>query len=92
MRLDKFLKVSRIIKRRTIAKELVDIGRAEINGRVAKPSSDVKAGDILTLQLKDVTLVVKVNFIADHIKADEAESIYEVISEERRVQRDKDVL
>ena len=92
MRLDKFLKVSRIIKRRTIAKELVDIGRAEINGRVAKPSSDVKAGDILTLQLKDVTLVVKVNFIADHIKADEAESIYEVISEERRVQREKDVL
>lgn len=92
MRLDKFLKVSRIIKRRTIAKELVDIGRAEINGRVAKPSSDVKAGDILTLQLKDVTLVVKVNFIADYIKADEAESIYEVISEERRVQRDKDVL
>jgi ribosomal 50S subunit-recycling heat shock protein len=92
MRLDKFLKVSRIIKRRTIAKELVDIGRAEINGRVAKPSSDVKAGDILTLQLKDVTLVVKVNFIAEHIKADEAESIYEVISEERRIQRDKDVL
>lgn len=92
MRLDKFLKISRIIKRRTIAKELVDIGRAEINGRVAKPSSDVKAGDILTLQLKDVTLVVKVNFIADHIKADEAESIYEVISEERRVQREKDVL
>jgi len=86
MRLDKFLKVSRIIKRRTVAKELVDIGRAEINGRLAKPSSEVKAGDILTLKLKDVLLVVKVNFVTDHIKANESESIYTVISEERNVQ------
>lgn len=92
MRLDKFLKVSRIIKRRTIAKELVEIGHAEINGKVAKPSSDVKAGDILSLKLRDVLLVVKINFIAEHIRADEAESIYTVISEERYSKNTEDPL
>ena len=62
MRLDKYLKVSRIIKRRTIAKELADRGRILINDRVAKPSSEVKAGDILELRLGNRVLVVEISF------------------------------
>ncbi|MDP3487330.1 MAG: S4 domain-containing protein, partial [Bacillota bacterium] len=49
MRLDKFLKVSRLIKRRTLAKDVSDQGRIEVNGRVAKPSNELKLGDIITL-------------------------------------------
>ena len=50
MRLDKYLKVSRIIKRRTVAKEACESGRVSINGKVAKPSNDIKEGDIITYQ------------------------------------------
>ena len=63
MRLDLILKVSRLIKRRTIAKELADRGRILINDRVAKPSSEVKAGDILELHLGNRVLVVEISFV-----------------------------
>ena len=62
MRLDLFLKETRLIKRRTIAKELADRGRILINDRVAKPSSEVKAGDILELRLGNRVLVVEISF------------------------------
>ena len=63
MRLDLVLKQSRIIKRRTIAKELCDVGKIEINGKVSKPSAEVKDGDILTLKLGQKTLKVKITYI-----------------------------
>ena len=62
MRLDLVLKQSRIIKRRTIAKELCDAGKIEINGKVSKPSSEVKDGDILTLKLGTKLLKVKITY------------------------------
>lgn len=63
MRLDLVLKQSRLIKRRTIAKELCDAGRISINGKVSKPASEVNDGDILTLKLGTKTLVVKITYI-----------------------------
>lgn len=63
MRLDLVLKQSRIIKRRTIAKELSDAGKISVNGKVAKPSTEVKDGDILELRLGSKLLVVKITYI-----------------------------
>ena len=63
MRLDLVLKLSRIIKRRTIAKELCDAGKISINGKVSKPSSEVKEGDVLTLRLGQKVSNVKITFI-----------------------------
>lgn len=60
MRLDKFLKVSRMLKRRTLAKELADRGRVLVNGRPAKPSTEVGVGDVLTLAFGEKTLEVEV--------------------------------
>jgi ribosomal 50S subunit-recycling heat shock protein len=80
MRLDKYLKVSRIIKRRVIAKEAAEKEKVEINGKVAKPSSLVKEGDILTLYLGLKIVKVKINSLT--IKKDEL--MYELLSEEKR--------
>ena len=63
MRLDLVLKLSRIIKRRTIANELCDAGKISINGKVSKPSSEVKEGDVLTLRLGQKVSNVKITFI-----------------------------
>ena len=63
MRLDLVLKQSRLIKRRTIAKELCDSGKISINGKVSKPSSEVNDGDVLELKLGTKTLVVKITYI-----------------------------
>lgn len=81
MRLDKFLKVSRIIKRRTIAKEIADKGRVDINGVQAKSSTNVEVGDELTLSFGNKTLVVKVERLLDTTKKDEAKDLYTVVSE-----------
>ena len=81
MRIDKFLKVSRIIKRRTVAKELTDNGRALINGRVAKAGSVVAVGDVITLTLGGKELQVRVKEILDTTKKEEALNMYEVIGE-----------
>ncbi|MDE1549313.1 RNA-binding S4 domain-containing protein [Jeotgalibaca caeni] len=81
MRLDKYLKVSRIIKRRTIAKEVADKGRILINGKVAKSGADVKVGDEITLQFGNKTMIVRVDKIVDTTKKDEAQEMYTVLSE-----------
>lgn len=60
MRLDKFLKVSRLIKRRSVAKEVADLNRSDINGKVAKPASQVKVGDLITLRLGMKSITAKV--------------------------------
>ncbi|SIN93752.1 Ribosomal 50S subunit-recycling heat shock protein, contains S4 domain [Carnobacterium alterfunditum] len=81
MRLDKFLKVSRIIKRRTIAKEVADKGRIQINGLAAKSSSDVKVGDELTISFGNKTLVVRIDKIVETTKKEESKEMFSIISE-----------
>ena len=81
MRLDKFLKVSRIIKRRTIAKEVSDKGRIAINGKQAKSSTDVKVGDEMTIQFGNKILELKIDKIVDTTKKDEAQEMYTILKE-----------
>ncbi|MBU3830291.1 MAG: RNA-binding S4 domain-containing protein [Candidatus Limosilactobacillus merdavium] len=81
MRLDKFLKVSRIIKRRSVAKEIADQGRILINNRPAKSSSRVVAGDTLTIKFGNKTETVKINQIVETTKKSEAEDMYKIIDE-----------
>ncbi len=80
MRLDKYLKVSRIIKRRTIANDACDNARVTVNGRPAKASYDVKTDDILEITFGERTLKVRVLNIPEYTKKADAASVYEVIS------------
>ena len=82
MRLDKFLKVSRIIKRRTIANEACDSDRVELNGRSAKAGTQVKIGDIVTLHFGDNNFKFRILAIPDVVKKDDATSLYEVLYED----------
>jgi ribosomal 50S subunit-recycling heat shock protein len=81
MRLDKYLKVSRIFKRRTIAKEVSKNSRILINGRVAKPGTDVKENDILTISYGGKELKVRVLETLAFAKKEMAEAMYEIIEE-----------
>ena len=81
MRLDKYLKVSRIIKRRTVANEAADAGRITINGRPAKPSADVKVGDTLDILMGGGHLVVRVESIQETVRKDDATAMYTVLQE-----------
>ena len=76
MRLDKYLKVSRIIKRRTVANEACDAGRVTINGRPAKASYDVKVGDILEIQFGSKAVKVEVLNVQETVKKEEAQELY----------------
>ena len=76
MRLDKYLKVSRIIKRRTVANEASDAGRVTINGRPAKASADVKVGDILEIQFGNRSVKVEVLRVEETVKKEEAAEMY----------------
>jgi len=82
MRLDKYLKVSRLIKRRTIAKEISDAGRIMVNNRQAKSSSKLEIGDILTINHRGKILKVKVLHFKDTTKKEDAKFMYEVLQEE----------
>lgn len=79
MRLDKFLKVSRLIKRRTVANEACDAGRVTVNGNVAKASVKVKVGDIIEIQFGTKTVKVEVLDIQDTTKKDEAKDLYKYL-------------
>lgn len=79
MRLDKYLKVSRIIKRRTVAKEACESGRVFINGRVAKPSTDVNENDIIEVKFANGSLKAKIVNIAQHVAKSDAKLMYEII-------------
>ncbi len=81
MRLDKFLKVSRIIKRRTIAKEVCDSGRVTVNSRPAKPGYEVKAGDILELDFGSKRIKVEILDTPATVRADQAKDLYRTIEE-----------
>ena len=79
MRLDKDLKVSRLIKRRTVANEACDNGRVSVNGRPVKASYDVKAGDRLEIALGTRTLAVEVLQVAETVKKDDASAMYKEV-------------
>ena len=79
MRLDKYLKVSRLIKRRTVANEACDNGRISVNGRVVKASYDVKVGDRIEIALGARILAVEVLLVAETVKKDDAAAMYKEV-------------
>ena len=79
MRLDKFLKVSRLIKRRTIANEACDNGRVCVNGRVVKASYEVKVGDRLEITMGPRTITVEVMQVAETVRKDDASTMYKEV-------------
>lgn len=80
MRLDKYLKVSRIIKRRTVANEAASLGRVQVNGRPAKPSAEIKEGDVLDILMGGKHFTVRVSAVNEHAGKDAAAEMYEIIS------------
>ena len=83
MRLDKYLKVSRIIKRRPIAKEVADKGRIKVNGILAKSSTDLKINDEIEIRFGNKNLLVRVLEMKDSTKKEDAAKMYEIIKETR---------
>ena len=76
MRLDKYLKVSRIIKRRTVANEACDAGRVTVNGKVARASYDVKVGDVIEISFGSRNFKAKVLSVAETVKKENADDLY----------------
>ena len=82
MRLDKYLKVSRIIKRRTVAKEASEGGRVSINGKAAKPASEVKPGDVLEIRFGEKLARYRVVSVAETVRKENAAAMYELLAGE----------
>ena len=83
MRIDKYLKVTRIIKRRTVAKDIVSAERIYVNDRLVKPSYQLKLGDIITICFGNKKVVIRVLALNEHANKDTATSLYELIKEEK---------
>ena len=79
MRIDKYLKNSRIIKRRTVAKDACEQGRVMINEKVAKPGDEVKVGDIIEINFGNGTMKVEVIAVMDNVSKDKAQDLYKVV-------------
>lgn len=79
MRLDKFLKNSRIIKRRTVAKDACEQGRVEVSGKIAKPGLELKVGDVINIKFGTNELSVKVVALTESCRKDDASGMYEVL-------------
>ncbi|MBR3544807.1 MAG: RNA-binding S4 domain-containing protein [Oscillospiraceae bacterium] len=79
MRLDKWLKVSRLIKRRTVAQEACDAGRVSVNGRTAKPSAEIKPGDTVEISFGSKTLRAEVLSVQEAVRKDDAAAMYREI-------------
>lgn len=79
MRLDKYLKVSRLIKRRTVANDACDAGRVTVNDKVVKASYDVKLGDVIEISFGNKSVKVKVTMIADSTKKEDAKEMFEYL-------------
>jgi len=79
MRIDKFLKNSRIIKRRTVAKEACEQGRVLVNGKEAKPGTELKIGDIIEINFGNNTVKVEVLELLEHVPKDKADSLYKTL-------------
>lgn len=88
MRLDKYLKVSRIIKRRTVSKEISESQRVLVNGKIAKPSTKLKVGDLIEITFGNTLLTIKVKMLKDHVLKDESTMMYDIISQEK-INREK---
>ncbi len=82
MRLDKYLKVSRIIKRRTVANEACSGGRVTLNGKVAKPGAEVKVGDMMAIRFGDKVGKYEILSIAEVVRKDAAADMYRIVSED----------
>ena len=80
MRLDKYLKVSRLIKRRTIANEVCDAKKVTVNGRIARASYDVKQGDVIEIQMGENLLKAEVLIVTEHANKNDAGLMYKIIS------------
>ena len=80
MRLDKYLKVSRLIKRRTVANDACDSGHISVNGKISKASYDVKEGDIIEIAFGEKILKIKVINVKEHVTKNEATELYEAIN------------
>lgn len=80
MRLDKFLKISRLVKRRTVANEVCSSGRVSINGKTAKPSSDVKEADIIEIVFGNGSTSLRVLTVKETVRKEYASEMYEIIS------------
>ncbi len=89
MRLDKFLKVSRIIKRRTVANEACSGGRVTLNGKVCKPGAEVKPGDIMTIRFGDRYGKYEILSVAETVRKDGAADLYRVLSEDEGVAQER---
>lgn len=85
MRLDKYLKVSRLIKRRTLAKEVAENERILVNDKLAKPSKEVKIGDIITIEFGNKIVKVRVASTDNVSKKEDATTLYEFISESKKI-------
>ncbi len=83
MRLDKYLKVSRIIKRRAIAKEVADNGRIMVNSRIAKSSTKLSEGDLIEIQFGNKIVIIKVLELRDSTKKEDSGKMFEIIEEKR---------
>ena len=83
MRLDKYLKVSRLIKRRTLAKEVSDQGRVQVNGNTATAGTDVKVGDEIVIRFGQRVVTIKVTGLNEHASKENAKGMYELVKEER---------
>ena len=81
MRLDKFLKVSRLLKRRTVAVEAVNGGRVTLNGKEVKPSHQVKVGDVIELGFSSGAIKIKVVEIKETVRKEEAENLYQILQD-----------
>lgn len=79
MRLDKYLKVSRLIKRRTVANEACDAGKITVNGKVARASYDVKVGDVIEITLGSKSVKVKVTEVKEVVRKEDAATMYEAV-------------
>lgn len=79
MRLDKYLKVSRLIKRRTVANEACDAGKISVNGKIARASYDVKTGDVIEITMGTRVVKVRVTAVKEVVRKEEAETMYEAV-------------
>ncbi|NLP14030.1 MAG: RNA-binding S4 domain-containing protein [Clostridium sp.] len=80
MRIDKYLKVSRLIKRRSLANEACKQGRIKVNDKVAKPGTDIEVGDIIEIQFGNTTTRAKVISVAEHVLKADSKEMYEILS------------
>lgn len=79
MRLDKYLKISRIIKRRTVANEACDAGRVEVNGKIARASLSIKVGDSISIKFGDKTTMLEILEVKENVRKEDTSSMYRII-------------